>query len=75
MLQKGYYQSSAVFPSVPFNNAGVRFTLTNWLQPDDIKQMLQCFSKERSRVLQSENLTESSIKKHFKGIDYHLNVH
>ena len=75
MLQKGYYQSSAVFPSVPFNNAGVRFTLTNWLQPEDIKQMLQCFSKERSRVLQSENLTESSIKKHFKGIDYHLNVH
>lgn len=75
MLQKGYYQSSAVFPSVPFNNAGVRFTLTNWLQPEDIEQMLQQFSALRSKVLQANNLIESSIKKHFKGIDYHLNVH
>ncbi len=55
LMDHGYYQSSAVYPSVPFNNAGVRFTLTNWLELNDIERMLQTLCVERKSIEAGRN--------------------
>ena len=72
-MQHGFYQSSAVFPSVPYPCGGVRFTITNWLTIDDINDMLHLLQMERNAVLKETGLTESLIKRNFKGINYTLN--
>lgn len=72
LMENGFYQSSAAYPSVPYNSAGVRFTLTNWLSLEDIEQMAYVLKTEREKVLSAEQITESDIKKNFKGIAYNL---
>ena len=72
MMERGFYQSSAVYPSVPYHSAGVRLTLTNWLSKQDIEDMAQVLHAERDKVLSQEKITEKDIRKHFKGIAYHL---
>ncbi len=74
MMDCGFYQSSAIYPSVPRNSAGARFTITNWLEMSDIENMLQTLSVERQKVLNQEEISEIYIKRNFKGIDYNLNV-
>ncbi|MDG1333787.1 MAG: aminotransferase class I/II-fold pyridoxal phosphate-dependent enzyme [Crocinitomicaceae bacterium] len=74
MMDRGFYQSSAVYPSIPYNCAGVRFTITNWLEMNDIEDMLRTLSVERQKVLNEEGMSETDIKRNFKGIDYHLKI-
>lgn len=74
MMEAGFYQSSAVYPSVPYHNAGVRFTLTNWLELEDIDHMLTAFRTIRQEVLRLEQLSEDDIKRKFKGILYTLDT-
>lgn len=69
LMEQGFYQSTAVYPSVPYNCAGIRLTLTNWLELDDLQQMVQHLSIERQQVLQEANITEAELQKHFKGIE------
>ena len=75
MMTKGFYQSTAVYPSVPINCAGVRFTVTNWLELADIQSALETLSIERRAVLEQHKKTEYDVKRFFKGIEYSLQDH
>jgi 7-keto-8-aminopelargonate synthetase-like enzyme len=74
LMDLGFYQSSAVFPSVPYNSGGVRLTITNWLEMEDIEKMANVLCSERRKVLEKEGISEDDIRRNFKGIDYHLNA-
>ncbi|HAS41879.1 MAG TPA: 8-amino-7-oxononanoate synthase [Microscillaceae bacterium] len=74
MMEYGFYQSSAVFPSVPYNSAGIRLTLTNWLDLEDIEKVVKVLYEQREKVLNKEKISEQDIKKHFKGIDFNLTL-
>ena len=73
MMAEGYYQSPAVFPSVPINNAGIRFTMTNRIPRSDIEQALRKLAPFRKQVMQSFGMTEDSIRKWYKGIEFLAN--
>lgn len=75
MMSAGFYQSTAVYPSVPMNCAGVRFTVTNWLGLADIRSALETLSTERRKVLNEHEVSEESVKRFFKGIEYSVNTH
>ncbi|MEM7038850.1 MAG: aminotransferase class I/II-fold pyridoxal phosphate-dependent enzyme, partial [Bacteroidota bacterium] len=68
MLEAGFYQSFSVFPSVPLNNAGLRYTLTNWLELEDIDNMLVQLSQLRTAVLRKMGITTPFLKRSFKGV-------
>lgn len=40
MAHRGFYVNGAVFPAVPRNRAGVRFTVTRYLSEEQIEEML-----------------------------------
>ncbi|XLS30463.1 aminotransferase class I/II-fold pyridoxal phosphate-dependent enzyme [Flavobacteriaceae bacterium M23B6Z8] len=67
LMSKGYYQSPSVFPSVPVKNAGLRFTITNWLLKEDIDNMLQQLSKSYRSHLSPDKRDISLMQKRFKG--------
>lgn len=68
LMQQGFYQSSAVFPSVPLNNAGLRFTMTNWIEQKDIDQLLEQVVIQRQKVFQQEQLNVVEVQKKFRGV-------
>lgn len=70
MLKRGFYQSFSVFPSVPLNNAGLRYTLTNWLDLEDIDHMLTVLAEERRKVLSEMDLNEKILQRYFKGMEW-----
>ncbi len=70
LMAAGFYLSSAVYPSVPYNSGGVRLTLTNWLQDADIDHLVDTLAHERQQVLSQEGMTEQDILKHFKRIEF-----
>lgn len=47
MLKKGYFLNAAVFPVVPRNKGGLRFTVTRYNSLDQIEQMLTTFNEIR----------------------------
>lgn len=70
MLEAGFYQSFSVFPSVPLNNAGLRYTLTNWLELEDIDRMLVHLKGLRTSVMARMGLDEGKLKRYFKGMEW-----
>ncbi len=70
MMGKGYYQSLSVFPSVPLNNAGLRYTITNWIEKEDIDCVLSQLAIERNSVFESQGLNEDKILASFKGVKF-----
>lgn len=44
MIASGFYVNLAAFPAVPLNKAGIRFTLTVHLTPDDIRALVAAIS-------------------------------
>lgn len=47
MLKKGFYLNAAVFPVVPRNQGGVRFTVTRYNSIDQIRSMLETLREVR----------------------------
>jgi 7-keto-8-aminopelargonate synthetase-like enzyme len=47
MLRKGYFLNAAVFPAVPRNQGGVRFTVTRYNTPEQIVVMLDTLLEVR----------------------------
>jgi 7-keto-8-aminopelargonate synthetase-like enzyme len=67
MMQKGFYQSPSVFPSVPLKNGGLRFTITNWVSEEAIVGMLKELAVLYHRHLSPEKRNLSFLQKRFKG--------
>jgi 7-keto-8-aminopelargonate synthetase-like enzyme len=68
LMAQGYYQSLSVFPSVPVNNSGLRFTLTNWIEYEDITAILRLVARERKQVLAEFDYSEKKIQRAFRNI-------
>ncbi len=47
MLEKGFFLNVALFPAVPRNEGGVRFTVTRYNSPDQIEEMLSTLNEVR----------------------------
>ncbi|WP_340199107.1 hypothetical protein [Ascidiimonas sp. W6] len=67
MMEKGFYQSPSVFPSVPLKNAGLRFTITNWISEENIDSMLKQLSELYQQQLTPAQRNLSFLQKRFKG--------
>ncbi|MEL7003380.1 MAG: aminotransferase class I/II-fold pyridoxal phosphate-dependent enzyme [Bacteroidota bacterium] len=70
MMGHGFYQSLSVFPSVPMNNSGLRYTMTNWIEEEDIVRMLTLLAEERTKNLEQQGLCQDKVLASFKGVSF-----
>ncbi|MEM8907780.1 MAG: aminotransferase class I/II-fold pyridoxal phosphate-dependent enzyme, partial [Bacteroidota bacterium] len=66
LLKAGFFASVAVYPSVPYHNTGLRFTINRHLTFKDIKNVLHVLSVELDRALKEGNHEKEKIFKAFR---------
>ena len=66
MLQQGFYTNIAVFPSVPYNNTGLRMTVTRNHKFEEIDALLEAIAINLDEVLKELGLHRRDIFKAFK---------
>ncbi|MEO1513398.1 MAG: aminotransferase class I/II-fold pyridoxal phosphate-dependent enzyme [Bacteroidota bacterium] len=66
MIQDGFYVNVAAFPSVPYNRAGLRMTITRHMNLEDIDNLLQTISCNIDQVLDGADYKREDIFKSFK---------
>ncbi len=66
MLDRGFYTSIAVYPSVPYNNTGLRITLTLHQSFENIKEFVMNLAEEMELVLEELNTSKADIYKAFR---------
>jgi hypothetical protein len=66
LLKDGYFVNPALFPAVSIKNTGLRFTITNHIQKEDIKGLIDAMVRHYPDVLKENGKTANDIKKAFK---------
>ncbi|MEM9821310.1 MAG: aminotransferase class I/II-fold pyridoxal phosphate-dependent enzyme [Bacteroidota bacterium] len=66
LMRAGFFASVAVYPSVPYNNTGLRFTINRHLTFEDIKTVLHTLSAELDKALERGNLSKEKILRSFQ---------
>ncbi|MEM1324155.1 MAG: aminotransferase class I/II-fold pyridoxal phosphate-dependent enzyme, partial [Bacteroidota bacterium] len=66
MMDLGYYTNIAAFPSVPYNNTGLRMTITRHHSYEDLNNVLNVIAEHLDGVLKEMNYSKSEIFKAFK---------
>lgn len=66
MKKRGYYANMGLYPAVPVNNTGVRFTIHNHLSKADIRAMLTCLAEEYPLALQEEDVSFPQVVEAFR---------
>ncbi len=66
LLEKGYYTCVAGYPSVPYNNSGLRITINQKHSREQISDLLATVSQLLDHFLASANYTRDDIRKAFK---------
>lgn len=66
VLDSGFYTNLAVYPSVPYNNTGLRMTLTCHHTKSDIKHLLMTISNLLDSSLKRTDYTRADIFRAFK---------
>jgi 7-keto-8-aminopelargonate synthetase-like enzyme len=66
MKSHGYYVNMGLYPAVPVNNTGIRFTLNNHLSKSDIHAMLACLAEQYPLALQEEEVSFSQVVQAFR---------
>lgn len=66
LMDDGYYTNLGIYPAVPESCTGVRFTLTNHLQFEDIFNFVQALNHHFPIALKEENRTIKDIVRAFK---------
>lgn len=61
IMTKGFFTCIAVYPSVPYNHAGIRIMLNLHHSMEDIDTLLDTLSKDFLKILEYENTTIESI--------------
>ncbi|HUG07663.1 MAG TPA: aminotransferase class I/II-fold pyridoxal phosphate-dependent enzyme [Acidimicrobiia bacterium] len=69
MLEKGYFLNAAVFPAVPRNQGGVRFTVTRYNGIDQIEEMLTTLNDVRLAHEDGENVIDLTALEDEPAID------
>lgn len=65
LLNRGFFSCIACYPSVPYNNTGIRFLLTLNHTKSDIDNLLETVAELLPEVLASENFSMEQIWKAF----------
>ena len=76
LMDDGYYTNLGIYPAVPESCTGVRFTLTNHLQFEDIENFVKTLKKHFPEALREENRNIKDIVRAFKkftNLEYLLN--
>ncbi len=66
LLNKGFYINLSVFPSVSYNQTGLRIPINRNLKVDDIDKLLDAIKKELPEALEDANSTFEEIHKAFR---------
>jgi len=66
IMDEGIYVNLGIFPAVPENCTGIRFTITNHLQLEDIEKLAQKIAYHLPKALEEEGRTMNDIYKVFR---------
>lgn len=66
MMNQGYYFNLSVFPSVSYNNTGLRIPINRMNTFEDIENLLKEISVQLPMALEDSHSSMSDIIKHFK---------
>ncbi|MEL6868112.1 MAG: hypothetical protein AAFP19_27060, partial [Bacteroidota bacterium] len=66
LLNSGFYTNVAAFPSVPYNRAGLRMTITQHHSLADINQLLTAIHRHLEDILEESDFSMAQIYKAFK---------
>ena len=66
LMNAGYFINISVFPSVSYNNTGLRIPINNKLTIEDINGILNTIANELPQALADTNATMSDIYKSFR---------
>ncbi|MAT55408.1 MAG: 8-amino-7-oxononanoate synthase [Saprospirales bacterium] len=66
LKERGLFSCLAIYPSVPYNNTGIRFLLTVHHTKEDIDLLLDTVAEEMPKIMAEENFSYEQIYKAFK---------
>lgn len=66
LMKDGFYSNVAVFPAVPMQRAGLRFTLTLHQSLDDIERFLQAVARHLPEALADEGSSIEEVRQTFR---------
>ena len=66
MIKSGHYVNMGLYPTVPVNNTGIRFTIHNHLSKADITAMLECMAEHYPLALQEEGVSFAQVVQAFR---------
>jgi 7-keto-8-aminopelargonate synthetase-like enzyme len=66
LMNRGFYVNLSVFPSVSYNNTGLRIPINRMMQFEDIESLLKEISVQLPKALEDSQSSMSEIYKHFK---------
>ncbi|HZD22482.1 MAG TPA: aminotransferase class I/II-fold pyridoxal phosphate-dependent enzyme [Acidimicrobiia bacterium] len=61
LLQDGFFLNAAAFPAVPRGRAGLRFTVTRYLDPDQITMMLDRLHDARLEYADTDEMVDLTV--------------
>lgn len=65
MIKDGYYLNYGIFPAVPINNTGIRFTITRHHTKEQIKEMLERLNYHLINTLVEEDFSVTQVLEAF----------
>jgi 7-keto-8-aminopelargonate synthetase-like enzyme len=68
LIDEGFYSNIAAFPAVPEVNTGIRFTITNHLNYNDIRNFVLAIAKHFPLALEEEGRSIKDIQRAFKKV-------
>lgn len=66
LMRDGYYVNAACFPAVAMRRAGLRFTLTNHQEPEDILGLVRAIARHLPSAMREEGATRDGIMQDFR---------
>lgn len=66
ILNEGFYVNLGIFPAVSMKNTGLRFSITNHVTPENIKDFVEALNYHYPKALEEEGRTNNQIRKAFK---------
>jgi 7-keto-8-aminopelargonate synthetase-like enzyme len=66
MMEEGFYCNLSVFPAVPMQRAGIRFTITRHQTEEDITRFVQALARILPAALECEGSSIEAVRRTFK---------
>lgn len=66
ILDEGFYINLGIFPAVSIKNTGLRFTITNHVSLDDVRNFVDAIKFHYPKALSEEGVTMNKVRRAFK---------